>query len=938
MPDNPPTEKKQIQIPRLTERRGHLRAFISPSILTRLEEGQFQPVRQSNQATKDIRDSQSPLALTKRCIRYQPAVFRDRHTELLNIAHYLNQPYSKVLTLVGKQGVGKLSLLRAVAELLDPRYAELLWFEVPSYGDSVELALLMLKQLCQLAERRSLQASTEEQIPPSLWEAYTVEARQRLFDVLRPRLNALNATPTLIVVNGLDAMLNGHNKALQAPALVEVLNYLITFDSFKIALAGERHCVDLLDVTPQGLKMMKIEGLALSNELLSTMPEDLADFAQVAQDMPWFWQAVMNIDKRSPQTMQAILDGGHLLKSERAKSSLQASDWLQIITFLTHRHLEAYGGEALSLLALLSVMRQPLSLKTLAHITQTDLETLTIPMKQGVFKALMRFTVNPHTLALSVNKVHTVEAQGTPILDATTTPLLVELYDDIQPYFKALQAVEIQRYWHHRLARFYEDQAKESPKHRLLIASDTLALEREARFHHDAEKALEDASLSVSPRPTQYANAYLPLQNTSKSIAETVSQGSKQSERPQDNTSTKNTSTKGAFSASFPNTAPIEAKPRLPEHERYSVSPSSPQKTNPAPKKEATFEPLARPYKDALLKLAMLYTHLEDLPALEATLHNIAPFQAQLSRNEAAQVELLQVFLESRQGKRQAAFKHLETLLEKLEDPHYSEDLRLSALLRLNELHQADASMIQNQQVQAFLKHYFTKDASFLTWKAKPSQPEVLSNELKTERVLWAKGLTMHSQASDLPPPQEIQAWHLSVRAYVEASAFPEAVEGLHQLAKRHLKAAQADKALLYLERAETLDALHSQKVLKWTTQRDLALVLWELGHPQEAVKRLDAVLHDAEAEKESYWQACTLFLLGELAFDSLNGVEWALNCMEKALAFGEDVLGSQRYTAFSQRRKQLHDERHNTDPLKHNPNSSQRLEWKRRSSRKLSS
>lgn len=942
------SEKKNVHVPRLVERRERLRTFISPAVLKRLENGDFQPVRQSDAKTDDVRESQSPLALTKRYIRYQPAVFRDRHAELVNIARFLNQPYSKVLTLIGKQGVGKLSLLRGLAELLEPLYAELLWFEVPSYGDSVELALLMLKQIAQLAERRTPEERLEPAIPPALWEAHTVDARKQLFDALRQRLKHLNATPTLIVVNGLDALLQRHQKTLQAPAFVEVLNFLLSFDSFKLALSGEHNCVDVLDVSPQGLKTLKLAGLETSSSLSESLPEPLVELLPSLQSMPWLWQAMLNVDKRNPHAMQEILEEGRFLQEEQGEGTLHAPDWLKIIAFVTQRHLEAYGGEALSLLALLSVMRQPLSLPTLAQITQTDVDTLTKPMKHGLFKALMRFTVNPHTLALSMNQANAKHLQTTavPTLDATQTPLLVELYHDIQPYFNTLQAVELQRYWHHRLARFYEEEARKNPKYRLLLASDTLALEREARFHHDAEKSLESTSVSAFAPQQAYsadvlksAKGYMPLQNRANPSAQGSPPASLsppkagESIRPNAKDSAK---VKGAFSASFPEKPPIEVKPRLPENERRGALAS----VTPQDGKTPVAQDLSRPYAEALLELATLYTHLNNIPALEGTLNALKPFQRLFSKNVLAELTLRHVLVETHHQHYKKALALLEGVFVGIQTGQYSDDIAFSTLLRLNDLYEKDADLLQAKSVQDFLRHYFEENASFLAWKAKPSHAEVLADALKAQRSIWAKSLTLYSKIPETSLEKKMDALSLSVRASVEAGSFSQAVEALQELAERLLKAGHAEKALPCLKKAETLDALHNQDSLKWTTQRNMALTLWELGHPKEAVQRLNAVLHEAEAKNEAFWQASTLFLLGELAFDSVNGVEWALNSMEKALAFGQDVLGSERYTALSQRRKQLQDERHNTSspiPLKHNPNSPQRMGRKRRAARKLS-
>jgi hypothetical protein len=132
------------------------------------------------------------------------------------------------------------------------------------------------------------------------------------------------------------------------------------------------------------------------------------------------------------------------------------------------------------------------------------------------------------------------------------------------------------------------------------------------------------------------------------------------------------------------------------------------------------------------------------------------------------------------------------------------------------------------------------------------------------------------------------------------------------------------------LEKAETLDALHDEKTLQWQTKKDKAILLWQMSQPKRAVQILKQVLQDAKIAEDRLWQALALFSLGELAFDSVNGVEWGLSCMEEALALGEAVLGSERYHAFNERKIQLQDEQsHSTRPLKHASQATQSLGWK---------
>lgn len=120
--------------------------FIQPQILARLRAGKFVAERRQKQAgsDQDRRDTLSPLAIAKRCIRYDPSVFANRSDLVLKLADDLNDSDVKILMLLGEQGSGKTSLIRGLVELTGGELAgggqmQLLWFDAHRYTDFEEI-------------------------------------------------------------------------------------------------------------------------------------------------------------------------------------------------------------------------------------------------------------------------------------------------------------------------------------------------------------------------------------------------------------------------------------------------------------------------------------------------------------------------------------------------------------------------------------------------------------------------------------------------------------------------------------------------------------------------------------------------------------------------------------------------------------------------------
>ena len=121
---SPPTPSRRAPAPRLRSSLQQAPAGRPQGPREELDEweGRFVPARRarrkSGRSASDRRRVFSPLAVTKRCIRYDPNVFTHRRAQILQMAEALNDSASRMLLVSGIQGAGKTSMVRGVIELM----------------------------------------------------------------------------------------------------------------------------------------------------------------------------------------------------------------------------------------------------------------------------------------------------------------------------------------------------------------------------------------------------------------------------------------------------------------------------------------------------------------------------------------------------------------------------------------------------------------------------------------------------------------------------------------------------------------------------------------------------------------------------------------------------------------------------------------------------
>lgn len=248
--------------------------FINPAILERLQTGTFVPERRSKSGSLTLserRDTVSPLAVAKRCIRYDPLVFQNRTDLVIQMAEALNDPVHKMLMVTGPQGSGKTSLVRALVEMMGGGPEQLLWFDINVHADFDEITQFLIRYVTYICTARNIPASDsapggrrprpggEGTPPPS--PVSTAQARQDVLDTLRTHLESVADLPLLIVIDNLEYIVDPEYQ-IQSFAFKEILNFLLSFPNIKMLLLGERLPYGDISVDAEVVTEIKVTGLS----------------------------------------------------------------------------------------------------------------------------------------------------------------------------------------------------------------------------------------------------------------------------------------------------------------------------------------------------------------------------------------------------------------------------------------------------------------------------------------------------------------------------------------------------------------------------------------------------------------------------------------------------------------------------------------------------
>jgi tetratricopeptide (TPR) repeat protein len=226
--------------------------FISPAIIERIEAGSFVPARRSNPNLKldERRNVLSPLAVTKRCIRYEPNVFLHRQRLILRMARALNQPVKKIMLVGGPQGIGKTSLVRGLIELMGSQHEQLLWFDVNRHTDFEEIIQFLIQYITYIC---SAVGNVEGPVDVSPGKEEPIRKLETL-------INRVADMPLLLVLDNVEYIVDAELRFNSYP-FKEMLNFLLAFPNIKMVLIGER--LPYADMSPnqEGVEDVQLEGL-----------------------------------------------------------------------------------------------------------------------------------------------------------------------------------------------------------------------------------------------------------------------------------------------------------------------------------------------------------------------------------------------------------------------------------------------------------------------------------------------------------------------------------------------------------------------------------------------------------------------------------------------------------------------------------------------------
>lgn len=230
--------------------------FISPAIIERIENGSFVPARRSYPDLKmdDRRNVLSPLAVTKRCIRYDPNVFYHRQSLILRMARALNKSMKKIVLVGGPQGIGKTSLVRGLIEVMGSQREQLLWFDVNRHTDFEEIIQFLIQYITYICS-----AVGDANSPINL-PAVDVSGKEEPIRKLEALINRVGSMPLLLVLDNVEYIVDAELRFNSYP-FKEMLNFLLAFPNIKMVLIGER--LPYADMSPnqEGVEDVQVEGL-----------------------------------------------------------------------------------------------------------------------------------------------------------------------------------------------------------------------------------------------------------------------------------------------------------------------------------------------------------------------------------------------------------------------------------------------------------------------------------------------------------------------------------------------------------------------------------------------------------------------------------------------------------------------------------------------------
>jgi AAA ATPase domain len=900
--------------------------FISQAVIERLKSGKFVPKRSTatDVDNAERRNSLSPLAICKRCIGYQPLVFKDRQALLWQLVEGLNSSYTQLILVTGEPGSGKTSLLRGVAELMGGGTEQLIWFEISAYSSAISLCETILRQLVCLLESNPEVSGLplEPSVAPAKTDPIQLQSsydREKTFQRLAPLMANSKNAPIFLVLDDIDPFVSTQER-LEAPALKETFNFLLSQSNIKIAIASKRQPYGDLKAPPQSILELHLTHFDAptthrilertvpklnNNETLETL---FSGLLKASQGQPWVVQLLCQLVKYSPESLP-LLDLDYQQRLNTANTQLSFYPAVLetaplVIEALAHWLLQRpKTQEERLILMVLSFIRHPIDEQVLKFLLPHSMPTFVQYSKQSAIKPFLRKQAEPQTVFNFLEAQLNQQSTPTTAQNLLQSTVLFELFPAIRLGILQQLSVQDKLSWHEQLDHFYNEQSLLFPQQRVFSNSDTLTLSREARYHRD--KALELSNQVQSGTGILQKVGYsTPILN---------------------NLPTAFTATGEPINLPVVAVAPPPVAKKEKNQKKTTVAvlqkPQDAQET-------ALFEAIriakqahqAVAYFSGLLSLAgyrlekLAFTTAEQtLQTLEASLienplakqlsvQQLATFQAETSEKQG-DVALQQNQPDKAMGLYQSALKRWENLRSKApESSRMAQVVLHYKLMKLLEQSQKEALAIGH--AEAIFRLFPLQQKALLT-TANQADQEKISRFQAESLVLQAKHSWQFQQSKALEAYK--QAYHLFLSLHASA----EASEQLAAMGKLFWEKNDLTKTRHCFMRALQLDTSHSNWEISCQNQLDFALLAWEEGYPQEAFSALEQLLVLSQKQKLPLWQVKTWMAMADVVADKAGTLMQQKTYLQQAHQLGQSLLSSKGLNTLSLRLAEVTNQLH---------------------------
>lgn len=480
--------------------------YIHPAVLKRLGQGTFQPQRQDHPALllspNERRDALSPLAITKRCIRYEPAVFTSWTPEILRMASLLNDPAIRCVTVTGPEGSGKTSFMRGVVELMGGGPEQLVWLDtLPQQAPERFPAMLqetlhyLLQRLVARADWRPTPVANNPFTLPDTEKGTTGATPPHQWAALLDGLSEVSNLPLLVVLDHAETLLLPNRDKSQppqwrVPQLDDLLAGLLRCPNVKLVLVGEglpeaKRWVD----QPGAAERLTLPALTEAS-IRQLMQGSLFDSALTRRsliDTELIWQTVRHIEGAPWLTRCLVpLVRETTVNLHELKALLQSVPVGELATAeaLTRFLWPRFTSEEQALFGVLAVLRQPLSHSTLRTLLRATGHSGQLFNEQSfnysLIRLLLRSRVPPQQVIQAIQ-----QGERRP---GTAAVAWSFLYRPIRRQVQDLLSAEQHHRYHQTLAAFYAAEARLPESKRQSLASD--AMVQQALQYHRQEAVL----------------------------------------------------------------------------------------------------------------------------------------------------------------------------------------------------------------------------------------------------------------------------------------------------------------------------------------------------------------------------------------------------------------------------------------------------------------